>query len=349
MSLLRYKHRLSEIADDLVSENEISKALRNYDFRQKVESLSAEFMRFTTLYWFSEVSNQVQGIELFNMYRKQLNLQGLFNDVQRDIDSAAGLLRQWDTDKQASAAHRLAVLGAVFLVVAPLVDTVLAYYRETPFKTALLFVLMIVFVTWFTFKTTPLSWKLTWRKAQRTWLPLIRDFVPLFAQERRRQIFSRATFSAFCLLIVVACAIGLLWPSSKKQQVLTPEPASTPNADQSKDADQAIPTPDRAADRTKDDVVTATAPAPAANQGGDSNSTKHTPGASASRKDHADAAKSMRKANSPPDSDASSIPGQLKSPTSKTSTESKPSESRMDNQEPGSESTSPDQEAGGIR
>lgn len=121
-SLLHYKHRLAEAADAMLTGEETNERLRQIEFREKVELLVKEMMRFRTLYWFIEVSNQIQGRELFDRFRRHLNLQQLFENVYGDAEAAVGLLRQWDADDETRASQSLAVLGAVFLVLGPLIS-----------------------------------------------------------------------------------------------------------------------------------------------------------------------------------------------------------------------------------
>ena len=141
-SLLLYKHRLAEAADKMLASDsgrlavgrigrwltwhrrgipaEGADRLRRIDFRGDAERLAEEIMRFRTLYWFSEVSNQVQGMELFALYRKHLNLQALFDDVMEDVDAAVSLLRQWDGEEQTRSGQQLAVLGSLLVILGPL-------------------------------------------------------------------------------------------------------------------------------------------------------------------------------------------------------------------------------------
>ena len=124
-SLLRFKHKLAEISDEMHEEGD--QAILEYRFREKADLLSKEFMRFRTLYWFSEVSNQVQGIELFSLQRNHLNLETLFDEVVSDIESAAGLLRQWDAQRQSDNSMALAWVGALFAIAAPVVAALSRY------------------------------------------------------------------------------------------------------------------------------------------------------------------------------------------------------------------------------
>ncbi len=118
-SLMNYKHRLAETSDALLVKDSHPDVVE-YHFRQDIEQLAKELMKFRTLYWFAEVSNQIQGMELFDLFRKHLNLEHLFNAVSGDIENATALLRQWDADGQARAGTNLAVVGAILTAIAPM-------------------------------------------------------------------------------------------------------------------------------------------------------------------------------------------------------------------------------------
>ena len=123
-SLLTYKHRLAEISDEMLKasthiEERNDEEERNDAFRKSSERLAKEFMRFRTLYWFSEVTNHVQGTELFHMFRKHLNLDVIFKDVSSDIESATSLMRQWDQKRQLKNSNQLAAVAAILAMMVP--------------------------------------------------------------------------------------------------------------------------------------------------------------------------------------------------------------------------------------
>lgn len=132
-SLLVYKHRLAEASDNMLTGN-VSERVRNLDFREAAERLAREIMRFRTLYWFSEVSNQVQGAELFDIFRKHLRSQDLFNQVTSDTESSVALLRQWDSEDQARATQSLTIIGAILMFAGPLISHLSDFPASTKTK-----------------------------------------------------------------------------------------------------------------------------------------------------------------------------------------------------------------------
>ncbi len=115
-SLLRFKHALAEAAEELHKEDPDGDMRL---FREKVVTLQKEFLRFRTRYWFAEISNQIQGRELFEMWKKHLNTVALFDDVAGDIAAADEILRQHQEDARNGWLARIALLGAVFAVFTP--------------------------------------------------------------------------------------------------------------------------------------------------------------------------------------------------------------------------------------
>lgn len=53
--------------------------------RQFVETFYAHFVRFTQGLWQDEVTPQIQGMELFDQWRKHLRLQPLYNEVRQEL------------------------------------------------------------------------------------------------------------------------------------------------------------------------------------------------------------------------------------------------------------------------
>lgn len=219
-SLLNYKHRLAEAADAMLTDKETNQRLRQIDFREKVELLVKAMMRFRTLYWFIEVSNQIQGRELFDMFRKHLNLQELFDDVYGDADEAVSLLRQWDAEDETRASQSLAVLGAVFLVLGPLIS----YLDHFPDNTrlcaygsasVLLLGLVMLFVR------IPSAWLVP----GPSWLKKFFSCGCRFSV--RRSVILKVIF---CVLLMAAGAFGVgrSWRSGPAPSVPDSAPAATP-------------------------------------------------------------------------------------------------------------------------
>jgi hypothetical protein len=130
-SLLRFKHALAEAADALFT-GESAEARRIRRFRGSTERLMKELLRYRTLYWFAEVSNQIQGRELFDLFKRHLNLEALFDDVCGDAENAASLLRRWDEDEQGKTTRAITLLGVMFTIVGPAIVLLQEPLKEAP-------------------------------------------------------------------------------------------------------------------------------------------------------------------------------------------------------------------------
>ena len=123
-SLLRFKHDLAEAAGSSqpLPSNPEEDSGELDEFRDRTERLTHNFLRFRTVYWFSEVSNQIQGRELFDLFGKHLRLKELFAEVAADIDFAGAVLRQHEEEQQSRTQEHLTILGAVILVLPPILS-----------------------------------------------------------------------------------------------------------------------------------------------------------------------------------------------------------------------------------
>jgi hypothetical protein len=82
----------------LVLLQELSNAIRDYDedkakdTENKIRELRRRVARFAARYWFTEVTNHVQGRELFNLWRRHLDSDKLYGEVREQIDLVDRLL-----------------------------------------------------------------------------------------------------------------------------------------------------------------------------------------------------------------------------------------------------------------
>jgi len=62
------------------------------DFADQIRQLHSDFMRFVNLYWFTEVTHQDQGIELFKIMRKSFELDPMYAQVKDELERADELV-----------------------------------------------------------------------------------------------------------------------------------------------------------------------------------------------------------------------------------------------------------------
>ena len=86
-------------------------------FRRTMLGIQQSFLELTHLYVFRGLSNQMQPTEMYEKWRKTLNLDAIFDDLKNEIDSATSFLATQRQGEQADAANRLAAIaaGGVFL------------------------------------------------------------------------------------------------------------------------------------------------------------------------------------------------------------------------------------------
>jgi hypothetical protein len=89
-SLLGFKQVLSSMLDarrDSTNRTGSNEAR----FSRDLTALREEFLSFRNRYWFIEVSNQIQGRELFDLWAHHLNTRSLFADVAAEIHEATNV------------------------------------------------------------------------------------------------------------------------------------------------------------------------------------------------------------------------------------------------------------------
>gem|GEM_PF-2340708 len=74
-SLLNFSRRSSDISREIHSGGSL----------KKLDRLYKDFLRFRNEYWFREVTAQEQGIEMFNLWMKQMNSVELMKDIEGEI------------------------------------------------------------------------------------------------------------------------------------------------------------------------------------------------------------------------------------------------------------------------
>lgn len=74
------------------------------DFQQ----IRSEFIRFTNVYWFQDVSSQLQGREIWELQVKGLKLQKEYNFINEEIQAADQFIQAMRADKAAKTSNKLA-------------------------------------------------------------------------------------------------------------------------------------------------------------------------------------------------------------------------------------------------
>lgn len=82
--------------------------------KKEFKSLRRSFAKFTNLYQFPLISNQQQGVEMYAIARKHMDIEGLFSDVKDEVTSTHEFLEMETSAKLEKLAIWIAVLGFIF-------------------------------------------------------------------------------------------------------------------------------------------------------------------------------------------------------------------------------------------
>lgn len=96
--LLFHRTALIRLSDDLtrVDTETIDLAER----RDKVRQLRVQVLRFTNRYWFGEITNQDQGIEMFDCWKNALRNKDLFEEAHTELQEYDNELRSSDAERR---------------------------------------------------------------------------------------------------------------------------------------------------------------------------------------------------------------------------------------------------------
>jgi hypothetical protein len=102
-------------------------------FRDSVQNLKFEFLKFRCSYWFTEVSGQVQGQELFDLWSRKLRTRELFEEVNSELNEAEEFLRIEQQEIESGEAKKLTLLAGWFApiaIIVPVLATCLTSSRS---------------------------------------------------------------------------------------------------------------------------------------------------------------------------------------------------------------------------
>lgn len=85
-------------------------------FHDEVRDILEKLLHFTHRYWFTEVSNQIQAKELFDMWSKHLGSRELFDRVMKEAQDAHQYLEMDEQKQQTDTTVRLTVVATVGLI-----------------------------------------------------------------------------------------------------------------------------------------------------------------------------------------------------------------------------------------
>lgn len=120
-SLLKFADDMAE-AIKLIKGRPPRQELRDPILLRRVEGLQMTFVKFVSRAWFSEVSNQLQGQELFRWWSDLLGNDKLFDEVQQMNGEMHRLMTEQDSRHLAAADVTVAAVATVIAVISLLVS-----------------------------------------------------------------------------------------------------------------------------------------------------------------------------------------------------------------------------------
>lgn len=113
IGLFRFSRELSRISSQVIDGKKDDKK-----WLDGFTKLRRNFTLFTNLYQFPLISNQQQGLEMYSLARKSLDVDDLFKEVQNEINGCHEYLNDVEMEKLTSSTTRLSVVATIGLIFA---------------------------------------------------------------------------------------------------------------------------------------------------------------------------------------------------------------------------------------
>ena len=113
--------------------------------RRSFKKTRQSFAKFTNLYQFPLISNQQQGVEMYTIARKSMDIDDLFRDVRDEVTSTHEYMEMEASARLGSRANLLALIG-VIIASKPLFTFVKGNYDRMVLSIAL--ILFVLFAFW---------------------------------------------------------------------------------------------------------------------------------------------------------------------------------------------------------
>lgn len=149
MSILKFSEEVT-IVSNLKDKND-------YRVANRIGPLYKEYIRFMNQYYFKEVSAQDQGIELYEMLEKQMNIEKSAKDLDNEIGELHGYISLMIDKDRDDKAGRLNLLAAIFLpptVIAGLfgMNPFVQFFENSGFIWQLILIIIATYGTYYLIK-----------------------------------------------------------------------------------------------------------------------------------------------------------------------------------------------------
>jgi hypothetical protein len=116
-SLLALSSRISALVREFKGKPEASRdPIAQKKFRKGIVDVQKEFLDFVHIYRFTGVSNQIQPMEMFTLWRRSLGLDQMFADVKQELEAAGAFALATEQADQSEAANRLSIVATLGVV-----------------------------------------------------------------------------------------------------------------------------------------------------------------------------------------------------------------------------------------
>jgi hypothetical protein len=114
-SLISFSDEVAQTTQQLVNKKDQASD------RELFLKLKADFMQFSNLYWFQEVTNQDQGIEIFELYKKSFAFKTMYKQIKEEIDRGDEYLNILQQNKLNDFTKQFSIVGSFLAVLAIMV------------------------------------------------------------------------------------------------------------------------------------------------------------------------------------------------------------------------------------
>ena len=108
---LYYSREISEISKELDEDK-----LSNKQLRKRVNILNRDYLRFVNNIYFREVTPQDQGIELYDLMQKQMNIKRDEEGLSTEVEQLYHYVTMTNDEQRNADTEKLAIIATLFLV-----------------------------------------------------------------------------------------------------------------------------------------------------------------------------------------------------------------------------------------
>lgn len=108
---LYYSREISEISKELDEDK-----LTNKQLRKRVNILNRDYLRFVNNIYFREVTPQDQGIELYDLLQKQMNIKRDEEGLSTEVEQLYHYVTMTNDEQRNADSEKLAIIATLFLV-----------------------------------------------------------------------------------------------------------------------------------------------------------------------------------------------------------------------------------------